>query len=68
MEKLLDIKQLSELIQVSRSTIYKWVHIGFVPHFKLGAFVRFRESDIEKWLQKRHKKGRITFKIQVDDV
>lgn len=65
MEKLLDIKQLGELIQVSRSTIYKWVNMGFVPYFKLGTFVRFRESDIEKWLQKRHRKGRTTFKLQI---
>ena len=45
MEKLLTIKQVSEVLQVSPSLIYKWVHYGFVPHLKLGSLIRFRESD-----------------------
>ncbi len=66
MEELLTIKQLSEYLQVSPSTTYKWVHMGFIPHYKLPTSVRFRASDIEKWLKKRKRKGRSTYKIQTD--
>jgi excisionase family DNA binding protein len=41
---------------VKISTIYQWTHIGYIPHFKLGRFVRFRESDILKWLELKDNK------------
>ena len=33
-EKLLTIKELSELIQVSPKTIYSWTHLGYAHHIK----------------------------------
>lgn len=68
MEKLLTIKDLSEWLQVTRSTIYKWTHMGYVPHYKLSAGVRFKVSDIEKWLSKRKRKGRNAQKIPIEDI
>lgn len=65
MEKLLNIKQLSELIQIRRSTLYDWTHIGFIPHYKLLKGVRFKAGEIEDWLKKRQRKGRSSFKIVV---
>jgi len=65
MEKLFTIQQLSELIQIKRSTLYEWTHAGFIPHYKLPKGVRFREEEIEKWLNKRKKKGRDSFKINI---
>jgi excisionase family DNA binding protein len=62
-EKLLTIKQLSELIQVSQKTIYQWTHIGFIPHYKFPKGVRFRENEVEKWLQNRLKKGRRKYHV-----
>ena len=65
MEKHLTIQQLSELIQVSPSTLYQWTHSGFIPHYKIGQAIRFKETDIEKWLKSRKRKGRSTYKIQI---
>lgn len=65
MEKLLTVGQLSELIQISRSTLYEWTHAGFIPHYKFPKGVRFRTADLEKWLQKRKRNGRIKYKIEV---
>jgi len=64
-EKLLTIQQLSELIQIKRSTLYEWTHSGFIPHYKLPKGVRFKEVEIAGWLEKRHKKGRASFKIVI---
>jgi excisionase family DNA binding protein len=64
-EQLLTISQLSELIQVSRSTLYEWTHTGFIPHYKLPKGVRFKEEEINKWLYKKRKKGRDSFKINI---
>jgi excisionase family DNA binding protein len=64
--KLLTILQLSDLLQIKPSTIYKWVHYHYIPFVKLGSSVRFREKKIEGWLQKRERKGRISYKIQIE--
>jgi len=30
----------------------------YIPHVKLGALIRFKETKIEKWLKKREKRGK----------
>jgi len=64
-EKLLTVEQLSELIQISRSTLYEWTHAGFIPHYKFPNGVRFKEKDIDDWLKKRLRKSRSSFKIMI---
>ena len=65
MEKLLTINDLSEWLQVSKSSIYKWTHMGYIPHYKLSSKIRFKVSDVEKWLNKRKRKGRNTYKLDI---
>ena len=64
MEKLLKIDQVSELLQISKSLVYKWVHYDYIPHYKVGRLVRFNESEINKWLKRRLKKGRNQIRIE----
>jgi len=68
MEKLLTINQLSELLQVSRSTLYEWTHIEYIPYYKFRSGVRFKESEIEGWLKRRKKKGRLMYKTTMDEL
>lgn len=65
MDKLLTVKQLSELLQVGLPTVYKWVHYGYVPYIKLGTSVRFKADKIEAWLKKRENKGRKSYRMPV---
>ena len=65
MEKLLKVEQLSELIEVSPSTIYHWTQSDFIPHYKLPKGVRFRQSEVEKWLNRRKKNGRDNLSIVI---
>ncbi|MDX9857935.1 MAG: helix-turn-helix domain-containing protein [candidate division Zixibacteria bacterium] len=51
-------KCYSELLGVKLSTIYQWTHIGYIPHFKLGRFVRFREREVGRWLDSKAINGR----------
>jgi len=62
-ERLLTIQQVCDLLQVSPALVYKWVHYGFVPYIKLGVSLRFRESELIRWLEKRERKGRTTYKL-----
>lgn len=54
-EKLLTKKQLSEKLSVSVSFIDKLMAVGGFPHVKIGRAVRFRESEVLVWLQRRRK-------------
>ena len=65
MERLLKIREVSELLQISPKTIYNWVHYGYIPYFKVygqrgttKAAIRFRQSEIEQWLKRRRRAGR----------
>jgi excisionase family DNA binding protein len=50
--------QVAQWLNVSESTVRKWVHYRFIPHVKLGRAVRFSEEEIEKWLKERAEAGR----------
>ncbi len=62
MERLMTAKQVSELIEVRPSTIYKWVDLGYIPYVKLGRCVRFKKGDLIRWIDQNHRKERVSFK------
>ena len=64
MEQLLTVAELSNLLKMKPSTIYHWTSAGFVPHVKVGRFIRFRASDVEAWLEQRQRHGRSTMAIR----
>ena len=66
MTKLLTHIEVADLLGVKPSTIYQWTHIGYIPHVKLGKFVRFRESEVVKWVEKREVLGRMTKRVALD--
>ncbi|MCK4462811.1 MAG: helix-turn-helix domain-containing protein [Candidatus Omnitrophica bacterium] len=68
MKKLLKISELRELLEVSCRAIYEWVHIGFIPHYKFPKGVRFKLLDIEQWMNKRKKHGRVKYKIDIHEL
>lgn len=65
MEKYLNIKELSKILGYSCRTIYEWTHIGFIPHYKFPKGIRFKVSEVEKWLKIKHRKGRNRYKFSL---
>ena len=51
MEKLLGINEVSDIMGVKINTLYSWVHQNKIPHLKIGRLVKFRQSDLERWLE-----------------
>lgn len=49
-EPLLTARELGELLGFSAATIVDWAEAGKVPAFKIGGRLRFRESEVEAWL------------------
>ena len=50
-KEYLTIDDLAEYLSVKRSTLYAKVESGEIPHYKVGRLVRFKECEIEEWLQ-----------------
>lgn len=53
MADLLTTRQLQELLQVDRTTIYRMLNEGRIPGFKVGGQWRFSRDTIEAWLQEQ---------------
>ncbi len=62
MERLMTALQVSELIEVKPSTVYQWVHLGLIPYVKLGKCVRFKKSELFRWIDKNFRKERVSFR------
>jgi prophage regulatory protein len=60
--QMLTCRDLQELLKISKATIYRWVEAGEFPKpLHLGAsMVRWRSTDIEKWLADKDIKSPIT--------
>ena len=56
MLKILRMKQLEEMLGVSKGTIYRWRDEGNFPQsVQLGArAVGWREDDVREWLDKKN--------------
>jgi excisionase family DNA binding protein len=57
---------MAEFLGVKLSTIYQLTHTGYIPHVKLGRFVRFRELEVLKWIEAKSNKGRLTKVIEIE--
>ena len=53
MDDLLTTRQLQNLLQLDRVTIYRMLNAGRLPGFKVGGQWRFRRREIEKLLQEQ---------------
>jgi excisionase family DNA binding protein len=50
-ERLLAIDEVAQMLAVTKSMIYAWVHQNKIPYVKLGKrLLRFREEDIIAWV------------------
>lgn len=46
----LTVKDLSELFEVDRATIWKWRKEG-LPYYQIGGNVRFKRDEVIKWIE-----------------
>lgn len=51
MEPFLTLEGLAEMLRVKRSTIYAWVYLRKIPHYKVGRLLRFKTEEINQWLE-----------------
>jgi excisionase family DNA binding protein len=54
----LTVKELSEYLRIKEKTVYYLVRQGSIPHYRIGKLVRFKQDEIDAWMQS-HKAGQI---------
>lgn len=54
-DNLLTVKQLADLLQYSRHTVYVWMCKSQlpIPYYKFPRGVRFKRSDVDAWIESR---------------
>lgn len=50
-ETYLTVEDVCRRLSVDASTLWRWNKIGYLPKVKVGAKVRYRESDIKKIME-----------------
>lgn len=48
---LLTVQELAQLLHVKAATLYAWAAQGKIPSLKLHGLLRFRQDEIERWLE-----------------
>lgn len=61
----LTVKELSSYIKVKEKTIYNLVSKSSIPHYRIGKLVRFKQDEIDSWMQS---KKAMPLKKQIDKV
>jgi excisionase family DNA binding protein len=60
MERLLSTEEVAEVLGRPARTLRQWRYLGEGPRYlKVGATVRYRARDIEKWLEAQEREGAI---------
>ncbi len=55
--KLLDVKQVREMLGLSERTVFRLIKSGELKGFKVGREWRFEESDITDFIQRQREKA-----------
>jgi excisionase family DNA binding protein len=58
MRSLLNMRQVSELLGVSRWTLRDWVRQGQITNVKVGRHLRFREEDVQAFIRRGIRRAR----------
>ena len=53
--KVLTVKGVSELLQISATMVYKLAKEGRIPAFRIGSDWRFRKEEIARWMAEQIK-------------
>ncbi len=51
MKRLLTFEETREILGIKPSTLYTWVNMRKIKHIKLGRLLKFRQDDIEEFVE-----------------
>ena len=51
MKEYMVIEELSEYLGIKKSTLYAKVASKQIPHYKIDRLVRFKKTEIDRWME-----------------
>lgn len=51
--EVMNIRQASQYLGVSRDTLYRYISEGVIPAFKLGNRWKFRKTILDRWMERK---------------
>jgi excisionase family DNA binding protein len=54
---IMTIREVAEYLKIAEKTAYRLAAEGELPGFKVGGSWRFRQADIDRWIDKGAKKN-----------
>ncbi len=51
--EVMDIREASEYLGVSRDTLYRYVYEARIPAFKLGNRWKFKKTVLDRWMERK---------------
>ena len=54
-DEIMTLKEVAEYLKLAEKTTYRLAAEGKLPGFKVGGSWRFKQSDIEKWIEENKK-------------
>lgn len=52
-DQILTLKEVAAYLKLAEKTAYKLAAEGKLPGFKVGGSWRFKETDIEQWIEEK---------------
>lgn len=49
-QNYMDVSMVADYLHISKSTVYKWVSNGYIPHVKLQTRTIFVKEHIDQWI------------------
>jgi len=52
-KEILNSEEAAEFLSISINTLYEWRSQNKIPYIKVGRSLKFRTTNLEKWLEKK---------------
>ena len=59
-EQILTVSDVAKFLKIPQSSVYKLIHSGGLPAYKVGKHFRFVQDEVKDWVQQG---GLIPFKL-----
>jgi excisionase family DNA binding protein len=56
-EPLIGVREAADFLSISERRLYAFARAGQVPAYRVGGLWKFRESELEEWLQRQRRGG-----------
>lgn len=66
-DQILTLKEVAEYLKLAEKTAYKLVAEGKLPGFKVGGSWRFKEADIERWIETKKQQQEQLWHQDIDE-